>query len=271
MKSVTTQKMKTPISYYGGKQSMVKDILPLIPEHRMYEEPVFGGGATFWAKEPSGTEVINDVNMNLVNFYEVLKHNYFDLRKKVEATLHSRETYKKALIIYESPWLFADNEVVRAWAFYVVTNQGFACKIGTWGYDRDKRSRTVQNKIDQFNEELSDRLKYVQIEQNQAHKVIASRDTKESFAYVDPPYIDSNQGHYGGYAEEHYRRDLDALASMKGKFLLSSYKSAILDEFTKEHGWYTIEKEKVLSASNGANLKKRKTKVEVLTANYPIE
>ena len=25
--------MKTPISYYGGKQSMLKDILPLVPEH----------------------------------------------------------------------------------------------------------------------------------------------------------------------------------------------------------------------------------------------
>lgn len=249
---------------------MIKDILPLIPEHRIYIEPFFGGGAVFWSKEPSRTEVINDVNMNIVNFYEVLKHNYFDLRKKVEATLHSRETYKKALIIYECPWLFAEDEVVRAWAFYVVTNQGFACQIGTWGYDRNKHSRTVQNKIDQFNEELSDRLKYVQIEQNQAHKVIASRDTPESFAYVDPPYIDTNQGHYGGYTETHFRRDLDALVVMKGKFLLSSFKSAVLDEYIKQHGWHTIEIEKVLSASNGATLKKRKTKIEVLTANYTI-
>jgi len=29
--------------------------------------------------------------MNVVNFYEVLKHSYFDLKKRVEATLHSRE------------------------------------------------------------------------------------------------------------------------------------------------------------------------------------
>lgn len=99
-------KLKTPISYYGGKQSMLKEILPLIPEHRIYVEPFFGGGAVFWAKEPSRSEVINDVNMNIVNFYEVLKHSYFELRKRVEATLHSRETYKKALIIYESHGCF---------------------------------------------------------------------------------------------------------------------------------------------------------------------
>lgn len=262
--------MKTPISYYGGKQSMVKDILPLIPEHRIYIEPFFGGGAIFWAKEPKKSEVINDVNMNIVNFYEVLKHSYFDLRKKIEATLHSRETYKKAMIIYSSPWLFDDNKVVRAWAFWIVTNQGFACKIGSWGYDRDKRAITIQNKIDKFQEELSDRLRYVQIEQNDANKVIKSRDCVDAFFYVDPPYIDSNQGHYGGYAEEHYKRDLDCLTNIEGKFLLSSYESDILNEYTKANGWHTIKHEKMLSASNGRVVGKRKKKIEVLTANYPI-
>ena len=67
--------------------------------------------------------------MNVVNFYEVLKHNYLQLRGYIEKTLHSRETYKKALLIYESPWLFAENPIVRAWSFYVVCNQGFATRI----------------------------------------------------------------------------------------------------------------------------------------------
>lgn len=33
--------IKTPISYYGGKQSMIKDIIPLIPKHNIYVEPFF--------------------------------------------------------------------------------------------------------------------------------------------------------------------------------------------------------------------------------------
>jgi len=264
------KQIKTPISYYGGKQSMLKEILPLIPKHRIYIEPFFGGGAVFWAKEPSKTEIINGVNMNIVNFYEVLKHSYFDLRKSVEQTLHSRETYKRAMIIYESPWLFPDFPVVRAWAFWVVTNQGFSTKIGTWGYDRDKRPYTIQNKIDAFQEVLSDRLRYTQIEQNDAHKVLASRDAIDAFAYVDPPYIDSDQGHYGGYTHEHFRRDLDALSTFKGKFLLSSYPSDILDEYVKKYGWYQQTFEKTLSASNGAVVKSRRKKIEVLTANYKI-
>ena len=262
--------MKTPISYYGGKQQLLQHILPLIPEHQIYVEPFFGGGAVFWAKEPVKCEVINDVNMNIVNFYEVLKHSYFDLRKLVEATLHSRETYKKAMIIYDSPWLFPDNPVLRAWAFWVVTNQGLSCRIGTWGYDRDKRAKTIQNKVDAFQEELSDRMRYTQIECNEAHKVIESRDTETTFFYVDPPYIDSNQGHYDGYTHEHFRRDLEALAKVKGKFLLSSYPSEILAEYTAKNGWHSVSVDKALSAGNGNTLEKRKRKVEVLTANYEI-
>lgn len=34
--------LKTPISYYGGKQNMLKHILPLVPEHKTYIEPYFG-------------------------------------------------------------------------------------------------------------------------------------------------------------------------------------------------------------------------------------
>lgn len=266
---MTTSNLKTPISYYGGKQTMLKHILPLIPEHLLYVEPFFGGGAVYWAKKPSKTEVINDTNMNIVNFYEVLKNSYFDLRKKVEATLHSRETYKKAMIIYDCPWLF-DDPVIRAWAFYVTTNQGFSSKIGTWGYDKEKRANVIQNKIDRFSEELSQRMRYTQIEQNEAHKVILSRDTKNTFVYADPPYIDTNQGHYGGYMHEHFKRDLNALSAIKGKFLLSTYPSDILSDYTAENGWYTKCLDKPLSASNGAVSKQRKRKVEVLTANYPI-
>lgn len=42
--------MKTPISYYGGKQRMLAYILPLVPEHQIYTEAFCGGAAVYWAK-----------------------------------------------------------------------------------------------------------------------------------------------------------------------------------------------------------------------------
>ena len=50
--------MRTPISYYGGKQTMLKHILPLIPRHRIYTEAFCGGAAVLFAKRPAEAEVI---------------------------------------------------------------------------------------------------------------------------------------------------------------------------------------------------------------------
>lgn len=60
---------------------MLKHILPIIPEHKVYVEAFFGGGAVFWAKDPSQVEIINDYNANVVNFYQQLKSNFFELKK----------------------------------------------------------------------------------------------------------------------------------------------------------------------------------------------
>ncbi len=39
--------MKTPLTYYGGKQQLASKIVSLIPEHRIYCEPFIGGAAVF--------------------------------------------------------------------------------------------------------------------------------------------------------------------------------------------------------------------------------
>mgnify|MGYP001558098777 CR=1 FL=1 len=77
--------MKTPITYYGGKQTLLKYLLPLIPQHKMYCEPFFGGGAVFFAKPKSEVEVINDINGEIVNFFKVIKTKFPELQKEIKA------------------------------------------------------------------------------------------------------------------------------------------------------------------------------------------
>lgn len=35
--------MKTPITYWGGKQQIAGKVIKLFPAHRIYNEPFFGG------------------------------------------------------------------------------------------------------------------------------------------------------------------------------------------------------------------------------------
>lgn len=260
---------KTPISYYGGKINMISTILPLIPKHKIYTEAFFGGGAIFFAKEKADAETINDINNMVVTFYEVVQTDFDSLKTKIEATLFSRATYSVAFSIYRMPHMF--NKLQQAWAFYIATNMGFSCKIGSWGYDKyAKRVKAFWNKKLMFDESIAKRLEKVQIESNDACTVIKSRDAIDAFHYVDPPYFNSNMGHYSDYSKEDYVRLLETLSDVKGKFLLSSYPSDILNEYIKKHGWYSKTFSKTLTASKGIAGQKRKSKVEVLTANYPI-
>ena len=137
-------RLKTPISYYGGKQMLLKHILPLIPEHTLYTEAFCGGGAVLFAKPPAQCEVINDTNTELVNFYRVAQTQYAALKAMIDATLHSREIHAHARHINEHPSFFTPVE--RAWAVWVCTKLGFASMIdGTFGYDRSARTASMSS------------------------------------------------------------------------------------------------------------------------------
>ena len=78
------QQMKTPITYYGGKQTMLKHILPLVPKHTLYTEAFAGGAALFFAKERATVEVINDLNGEIINFYETVVTKFDELKANAE-------------------------------------------------------------------------------------------------------------------------------------------------------------------------------------------
>lgn len=255
--------MKTPITYYGGKQALLKHLLPLVPEHKIYCEPFFGGGALFFAKTPSEVEIVNDINGEVVNFFRVAQTKFPALQKEVQASLHSRKLYKDAMVVYSNPDLFDD--VKRAWAFWVATNQGFSSLIGSWGFGKDdSKEAAVANKREAFTKEYADRLKKVQVEHNDAIKIIDRADSKETFFYVDPPYINSDQGHYAGYTEEEYEKLLKKLSSVKGKFLLSSYPSTLLNKYITKNKWKVQKISKAVAVTKLTN----KTKTEMMVMNY---
>lgn len=267
---MTKINLKTPISYYGGKQKLATKILSVIPEHVLYCEPFLGGAAVFFAKQSSNVEVLNDTNRELINFYRVVQQDFVGLEKEIRITLHSRDLFRKASVIYNNPDMFS--EIKRAWAVWVLSSQGFAAKMdGSFGYGRSKNTTTkkIINNRDRFTEDMAIRLQNVQLEAADALYVISSRDSAQSFFYCDPPYYNSDCGHYDGYSLNDFESLLKQLLSIKGKFLLSSYPSEVLLKYAKQHNWYMWSVESGVTVNNKAGYLKRK--VEVLTSNYPID
>lgn len=261
--------VKSLLTYYGGKQKLLPHILPLIPKHRSYVEPFFGGGAVLFAKEKSHIEVVNDTNAELINFYRVVKDEFPKLKKMIDVTLHSRALHYKARFIYNQPELFSPIE--RAWAIYVMALQSYSSILdSTWscGVKDNTAEKKFQSKKAAFARECAKRLERVQIESRDALEVVLTRDTPETFFYLDPPYIGTSCGHYGGYTRDDFEKLLQVLSKIKGKFLLSSFPSELLEKYRRKYKWKTKMIEMNLCVQ-GAKKNGRK-KIEVLTANYPI-
>lgn len=261
--------MRTPITYYGGKQRMVPMLLKILPPHKIYCEPFFGGGALFWGKEPSYLETINDSNKNVVNFLEVLQNNFEALKNRVDNTLFSETLFWDAYRIYCHPKRVS--RVDRAWAFWMISNFSFAAKIGggikfSNGTNGTHPGRLLDRKKHEFTDRLMERLKFVHISCRDVLTVIDNRDTSDALFYLDPPYVGADMGHYKGYSQEDFDKLLDKLSTIQGKFILSSYPNDSLTTFVQENNWNHTSLNMRLSAGHHSFGHRRKT--ECITTNF---
>lgn len=261
--------MKQPlVSYHGGKQKMLPKILPLIPDHHLYVEPFCGGASVFFAKPLAHVNVINDMNGFIVEFYRQLQTNSYELAAMIDATLYARSEYEKALEMYKGEG--AATAVEKAWAVYVLAGMGFGGQLdGGWGYSRaaSKNPKAFHKAKKRLREAAAKLEGGTSIENQDALTVIARWDSPDAFFYVDPPYFNSDMGHYDGYTLSDFEALLTLLSEIKGKFMLSSYPSEILEEFTNKMGWQAKFYESQVSVNNLEGAPK-KMKTEVLTMNY---
>ena len=256
---------KSPVaSYYGGKHSLRKPITDLIPNHDIYIEPFFGGGSVFFYKPISKLEVINDKSSFVINFWEVVfkDNNRAKLLRRLEGFVYSERIYKQAKAIHHQQSNY--DEIELAWAFFVLSNMSFVGDF-TGGFAYPKKL------CPSFYNKTAHKIELIKNHQERNNLIIFNRDALEviniyrdnedCFYYLDPPYFNSHMGHYKDYKESDYKVLLEALAKVKGKFILSSYPSDILNDYVRRLGWSYTTINRTLPTN-------RKRKAEMLIYNF---
>lgn len=245
---------------------MLPHILPLLNQpHARYVEAFVGGGAVFWAKNPSPLESINDLDERVTTFYEVCQTRFDELNERVQATLHSESVYRLAGVTLKAG---KGDPVEFAWAFWVQTNMSFGNKINAgfaFSNDHDEPNTTFLRK-EKFTKVLSDRLRHVDVFSRDALNLIELKDTRDTLFYLDPPYVSSDCGHYKGYTRADWEQLLQTLTTLKGKFILSSYPEPEFAELLHKYDWHQHAITQQLAVSGKHNT--GKTKQEVITSNF---
>lgn len=246
------RRLRSPITWFGGKGVLARKIVSLFPAHHCYVEPFCGGASCLFAKPPSPVEVINDLNSDIVNFFRVLRdpQRFEQFYGLASLTPYSREEFYRFRTDWRAGWSQCPSDVVRAYRWYMMARMSFSGEFGgSWGYSVTTSRRGMANAVSQWLSILdmlpaiSERMRRVQVEHGDWRTMLHRYDTPDTLFYVDPPYVKSTRrsGKYAHEMDDDAHQELvEMLRCIKGGVLLSGYRNPTYAQLEDE-GWERLD------------------------------
>lgn len=267
--------LKPPFAYYGGKTTLAGTIAALLPEHSHYVEPFAGSLAVLLAKPRSEMETVNDLDRDLMNFWQVLRDRPGDLERVCFLTPHARAEQEDA---YD---LATDDDLERARRVWVSLSQGRGSTLRKtgWRFYRDPAGSTysMPDYLTAYAGRVgpaATRLHGVSLECRDALDVARDYGKHPNvLLYCDPPYIatsrnSTNYRHEMATKAQHVEL-AEVLHGCRGPVVLSGYPSPLYDDLFTD--WHRVD----LAAWTGNGIRDGATKTdgkrtEVLWSNRPL-
>lgn len=243
---------RSPLRYMGSKATLAQRIINLMPAHLIFGE-VYGGGMSVMLRKPrAAREVYNDLNGDVCNFFRVLRDDTRRFVRLVRWTPFSRAELKRA-------WQYAgDDPLQRALKTYIIAWQSWGASQrdqSGWRFQVNSRRAAIRdwNNVKPL-WETAERLKGIQIENDDALMMLKRYDTPKTLFYVDPPYLHSTRmkdalrkGYKHEMTDDQHVELATVLHSLNGMVMLSGHPSLLYDQlyagwrcFQFEH--YTINR-----------------------------
>lgn len=211
---------KSFFGWVGGKSQLTSTIIPLIPEHKCYVEVFAGAAWLLFRKPPSKTEIINDINGDLVCLYRCVQNHLDEFVRYFRWALISRGEFDRLKNVPADTL----TDIQRSARFYFLVRNAFGAKITHPSFGLAVTGKPRLNLL-RLEEELSEahlRLAQVFIENRPYAQVIKQADRASTFFYIDPPYWDCEDVYGKGiFSKADFTALRDQLAGVKGKWLVS--------------------------------------------------
>ena len=234
------KEVKQILKYPGAKWRLAPWIISFFPEHHSYLEPFFGSGAVLFRKERSDIETINDLDGNVINFFECVKNDPEKLAHEIYFTPYARDVYERAYTIQKTK-MFKDR-YEQAASFLICCNMAHGFRTsGThvgWKEDIAGRERAYAamywTSIPEALIDAADRLRGVQVENKPAVNLISKFNFADVLIYADPPYCHTTRTggkqYYHEMTDDDHLELLHTLKRHKGPAIISGYSSQLYEE-----------------------------------------
>lgn len=267
--------VKTNIfKYWGGKYKIVDWVISHFPDNYQnltYIEPFCGSAIILLNKIKSKVEIISDLDKSLFCLHRAIRERPDDLVKLLENTMYSTNELNHALDIIDGV-VELDDWIHMAWAKYVSLKCSFfgngsrnALKISSLNNNECSAFRSGYARID----EVVKRMRYVNVLNKDALKVIEQFDSEDSFFYLDPPYPETDQSGYKNcYTMDDFNMLTEALKKIKGKYLISFELKDGMECKDNIGDRHLFTKNLIRASRIGINNCDNKHAVECLMSNY---
>lgn len=261
-------KPRVALRYHGGKFKIADWIIEHLPKHDRYTEAFGGGGSVLLQKPRARAEVYNDLDLEIVSLFRILRDAAAAdrLAELAYLTPFSRVDFLAAYDPGVDDMERAIHILTRSFLGYSPTaaTRTRICGLGintAPGKFEPNRWESVPKSI----RALSQRMRGIIVENRPAMQVISDHDSADTLHYVDPPYVHSGRGSRSDYRHEMDDPDhvelLNFLKTVKGFVVVSGYHSAL---YAKHLGdWMQVETK--------AYTHEAKARIEVLWINPHAE
>ncbi len=224
--------------YFGGKWKLAPWIIKNFPPHVVYVEPFCGAASVLLRKPRSRSEIINDLDGEIVGLFRILRdpEQAARLREALRLTPFARTELQDAF----GP--LADDPLEQARRFLVRSMLGFHPKSANGrntGF-RTMRQGTQHPPSKEWGSypdaipAITDRLQGVMVENREALEIIRAFDGSDTLFYLDPPYPHGTRVTGSGYrqemSDEDHRNMASVVRALKGMVVISGYACALYDE-----------------------------------------
>lgn len=241
----------------GNKKKLMPLLLPHFPEHKTWIEPFFGSGSAFFYKPKSKYSIVNDLDSDVFNLFQVVMNN----KEALEKAFYLMPIHTDLLKYWKK-----HNEtdpIKKALRFLFLSNFQYMGIGGTL------KISAVSNPKHDFKQKLDFTFEYLQdtILNNCDFRRFLNGisfthdyERKASLAYLDPPYLSTGNNYSHSFKEQDCIDLLDCVQKIGVKFAYSEFDNPFILQQAKERNL------NVIILGERYNLKNRRT--EILITNY---